>query len=1101
MERSEGLNLNADLRRRLRRRRILVCILTILAILAFTLMGVGIWAARALPGLAGAEISRLTNTRVEMGAFDFHRDASVSINGLVVRPMHGRPSHDDAILRARSIRVYFSPRSVLRLSPQLTKIQIDDFIVDAQCDLESGQWNIGDLQINRPAGQPDRILPTMLLRQGKLRYSKISGGRLETVMSIPVEASFAFTREPRRGYSFEVKTAKLAGGHGESHLDGFWRPGEITVAGGLSSTDIPSLERAWAADVIAAQLKYDSNDNYALDVHIKNAHNKESPEVDALRGLVPASLSQSGPLSMLQWFFARYRPSGSVGQVTLTARGNLGKLAQSEITGSVVCTDLSVCDRKFPYAINHLTGEVSFTQSTVVLNRLLGKHGDVDLVIDGWTKGAGQNRQYQYRVTSDNMVLDAGLYTALLPGQKRLWDAFNPRGLVGVDYRLIRTSPAPKREYVSVKLQHVAATYERFPYPLEGLTGELYLDSDSIIASDILSRAGGRWISVDGKITQRETAHPVYSIAVDGNDIPLDAVLAKALPEQYHRLYEQFEASGIANVRAKVFSAGDANTVGSISFVADVLAKMTSLKPQKLPVTISNALAELSITPESLSVKRLTGRYMDTPVSLVGSAQLSQGELPQVQMKATAEGLPLSAKVVNLLPEPLKQRVAAFDPRGKVNLTIDARRSAGDEPPEYTVAMECLGDSIKHQRFAYPLQDIRGKVVFGSGKVTFDGIEAVPGVASIGGPPSTLRLDGNLSLSGDGPDLGSFTIAARNIAFTDELGDALAGSLVEMYHDASPQGSFDLDLEIPRIVKEAADDHRIDFQGKMRLDARDVTVAGAVAALSGDLRGEGSYSTRTGLSVARVDLDAQRLTVRGKTITDLKSRVVFDPDKGAWVAANFVGDCYQGRVAGNLELRRIDESAWQYMLAAGFHRVDLQRFLAADKTAEVADTDYVSGIMDASFSLGARLGDASSRIGSCRVEVTDMRIGRVSPLSNFLSVLQLNEPTDYTFDQMLIESYLKRDTLLIQKFDMSGKNVAFAGSGAMDTSNSQVNLILTARGRRVATARPGVLESLAEGLGGAVVRLEVTGKVNNPVVATKTLPLIEDSLRILGTPQ
>ncbi len=51
--------------------------LKVLAVLIVVLAGVGIWAARALPRIAAAQISRLTNTRVEMGPFDFHRDASV----------------------------------------------------------------------------------------------------------------------------------------------------------------------------------------------------------------------------------------------------------------------------------------------------------------------------------------------------------------------------------------------------------------------------------------------------------------------------------------------------------------------------------------------------------------------------------------------------------------------------------------------------------------------------------------------------------------------------------------------------------------------------------------------------------------------------------------------------------------------------------------------------------------------------------------------------------------------------------------------------------------------------------------------------------------
>jgi hypothetical protein len=53
----------------------------------------------------------------------------------------------------------------------------------------------------------------------------------------------------------------------------------------------------------------------------------------------------------------------------------------------------------------------------------------------------------------------------------------------------------------------------------------------------------------------------------------------------------------------------------------------------------------------------------------------------------------------------------------------------------------------------------------------------------------------------------------------------------------------------------------------------------------------------------------------------------------------------------------------------------------------------------------------------------------------------------------------------------------------------------------VAAANPSLLQSLTESLGGAVVRMEVTGSVDHPEVETKTLPLIEDSLKILGTPR
>jgi len=56
-----------------------------------------------------------------------------------------------------------------------------------------------------------------------------------------------------------------------------------------------------------------------------------------------------------------------------------------------------------------------------------------------------------------------------------------------------------------------------------------------------------------------------------------------------------------------------------------------------------------------------------------------------------------------------------------------------------------------------------------------------------------------------------------------------------------------------------------------------------------------------------------------------------------------------------------------------------------------------------------------------------------------------------------------------------------------------------ARGKRLATVQPSVLQSLSEGLGYGVVRMEIGGKLYDPEVTTRTLPVITESLQILGT--
>jgi len=128
-----------------------------------------------------------------------------------------------------------------------------------------------------------------------------------------------------------------------------------------------------------------------------------------------------------------------------------------------------------------------------------------------------------------------------------------------------------------------------------------------------------------------------------------------------------------------------------------------------------------------------------------------------------------------------------------------------------------------------------------------------------------------------------------------------------------------------------------------------------------------------------------------------------------------------------------------------------------------------------------------------------MQVGKVSPLGKLLCVLKLTEPTDFAFEQMLVDSYIKRDSLFIERFDLSGESVAFKGSGKMDLRGHNVDLTLTARGRRLATAEPSIWQSLTENLGQAVVRMEVTGDIYEPQIKTTALPVIKDSLGILGT--
>jgi len=1083
------------------RRRMLFRFVAALLVLVLAFVLVAGWVVRALPGIAIGEISRLTNTRVEMGAFDFHRDASVSIDGIVVRPERDELFYDDTILRAETVSARFDLGSILRLAPRVTEIRVQGFNLYVQYDMDTGRWNVSDLQFNSmPSGTGTR--PRILLEGGTLRYCRVSGGETDVVMSVPIEAHFDSDAVLGQGYSFEVKTSTLSGGYGDSALRGSWHPGRFELAGGLSSTYNPSFERAWAVDVLATELTYDETGQYRLSLRIKDLHSTHSPEVDAFRMMAPETLRQSGALASVQRFFARYRPFGTVGEIRLDAQGDLNMLKDSEVSGRITCKDISILDRKFPYAVDHLAGTVDFTQSMAVINPLSGKHGDVDVTIEGWTKGFGDERQYRYQITSDRMTLDEDLYTALKPEQKRLWDSFQPSGAVAVDYRLTRAMPFDKRLSLVVDLNDVAATYQKFPYPLSGLTGRLRLDRDSIVVSEVVARRGGGQIQLDGKVTDRDTTRPMYYIMINGNDIPLDETLRKALPEPYRELYGQFDVNGVAAVQARVFTGTDANSTDPFQFLADVSLEDTSLRTEGLPMPITGISAKASVTADSVSIKQSSGHYGQGQIALTGGMRFGHGERPnQYRLKIETEETLVDQATIEALPESIRKPVSVFRPEGLVNLVVDVRRADSNAPPDYAVTVECLGDKINHERFPYPLRDLRGHIVVDPRGVTLLELTAQPDHDLEWDSQAVIQIDGHARLTDGHPVGASFAVQGRDVLFTEALGAALPKSLQGVYRDLSPRGPFDINVPTLRIGGEGVDPGRIEFDGQLDLKTCSLHVSGAGTEVDGTLAVTGRYEPERGFLNGRLHLAADRLTIRGKDITKLNADIVYDPNAETWSAHNFLGHCYDGKVLGDFLVEPLGQGVFRYLVTTGLNRVDLRRFLLAGKVGGAAEKDFSSGTLNAAVSLGARVGDGSSRLGVCRVDVADMQVGKVSPLANLLAVLRLTEPSDYAFDRMLIESYLRRNKLLISRFDMSGKNLAFAGGGTMDLLDENVDLTLTARGKRVGAAQPSLFQSLTEGLGGAVVRMEVTGKAGDPHVETKTLPVIEDSLKILGTPQ
>jgi hypothetical protein len=993
-------------------------------ILVFCLWLVFTLAGNVLCKIALAQIAELTNTKITTESVDFNINGSVFIKGLVIRPEQQK-KYDDTILKAETVYARFGVCSLLLLHPRLKRISVKDFVFDAQHDLDTDQWNIAAFRIKPPKGAAGEI-PIIRLKRGTLQYSKVSNGQVKAVAAVPIDAGLVPARKTQDSYSFNITTADRVG-RGKSVLTGFWKPGRITITGGISSADIPAFEKAWTINALDAQLNYDRSNAYSLKLKIEDLRSRHTFAGDTFAADRQAFLGKPGPFAALQKFFNQYRPSGTVA-IDLQARGSLERLSESTLVGKVYCKDISICDRSFPYAIDHLTGRIDLTEKNAVLNNLRGRHGDTNVTLNGWSKDFGPNWKYQIQLTSDNMALDNDLYNALSAKQEKAWSYFSPSGLAAIDYRLSRWSQTNEKETLVVKLLGVEAAYRHFPYPLKNLSGRLLFAHDGVTVSDVISQANGCKITLNGKVTAYTTEQPIYDISVKAKDVPLDSTLFSSLSDKKGDFYNRLNMSGLADADIKIFTpelvtaerAVAGQDFGPTSFIADVSLKKTSLswgllteKADDFPLVISDVSAKTIITPDLIQIEDFTGRHNQALVSLTGRIWPgNEAQKPSYCLLLHAEQTELNDELISLMPQPLRKIVSELQPKGKVNLTANLNKTDSGNYPDYKITVDCPGNSINFEPFTYPVKNVTGRLTITKNIITLEDITATATDNTlITSNISTVKINGRIMLADD------------------------------------------------------------------------------------------AFSDRLELSAGNITFTADSLKIKGKSLTRLKADTYYDPSRKSWITKNLIADCYGGRLAGKFELKRSDEADLEYLLQVGFDNIDLKQFLSDTNLEGAPRNNHTSGKMSGLLSVAGRTGESLPYIGRCRLLITDMQVGTLSPLAKPLYVLKLTEPKDFAFRQMLVDSYIKHNRLFLEQLDLSGKALAFNGSGWIDLQSRNADLVLFARGRRLAAAEPSILQSLTEGLGHAVVRMEVTGNVYDPQVTTTILPVVKEAVKILGTPR
>lgn len=530
--------------------------------------------AQALAALGGLPIHGL-----EVGEVTFTPWAGLQITDLVIRELGGGPELEATglgpLLHVSAVRVQCDSLALLTGRVVARRIDIDEAMLKVVCDparYEAGaladSWDDEAQQLWRLLRRWRERLPTLHVAQADLHLLTLErmtpGAGPAGVRGSPrlIERGvLRVTGAPETG-GYRVRVERLPGG-GPPLAEVTWLAATGDLDLRVDWVDVQTLERLlppraarWLAPLeLAGRTRIDrlvlrTEDNRGDAATASAGRSSTAPKAIELqmadvRGVIPLEadvvpggrpfLCLAGATASLR--YERAAPAGP-GHVDVQVAGQLN--------GAPARLHLAMQRASFAslYEVDEATPGSKPLTLTDVLN--------AELDVEGLDLPTAQSHP-------------AFLNSPRLPGPVRsAFGDYHPQGKVNVRLRIVPPDVAGSegraRLTGEVEALGAACTYRHFPYAFEDAWGKLRILGERIVFDGLSARHGSARICAEGALNSSKS-WTGFELEFRGRNVPLDADLYAALPEEDRRLWEHAAPLGLCDVVTRLRRAdGDARS-------------------------------------------------------------------------------------------------------------------------------------------------------------------------------------------------------------------------------------------------------------------------------------------------------------------------------------------------------------------------------------------------------------------------------------------------------------------------------------------------------------------------------------------------------------
>ncbi|MDR2755558.1 MAG: AsmA-like C-terminal region-containing protein [Planctomycetaceae bacterium] len=331
-------------------------------------------------------------------------------------------------------------------------------------------------------------------------------------------------------------------------------------------------------------------------------------------------------------------------------------------------SDLSFSFLPLPYKLERLTGTFQVDETAKLTFQFFTKQGEpVDVQISGDYRNVFIDPHGQVRIIGLGVPIDTKLMNALPEEQRAVVQTLQPAGRIDAELTIsLPPGDAPLKKLFEIGLNDVSVKYNRFPYPLGKIYGQLHMDDNIWTFQNIIGTNGSAVVQCRGHLKPVLLPNPhdgsstkttELLIFLEAEELPVDDQLAGALLNaDQQELLTGLRIKGKVDLNAQIHYFSQNNQL-NLRFRA-LPRTGFSMCPTRFPYRFDNVQGEIIYEDGYVHSKLLTGNNQETQLRTGLDCRFSNtGQWVFRLSPLTISQLPPNRELLDALPANLREIV------------------------------------------------------------------------------------------------------------------------------------------------------------------------------------------------------------------------------------------------------------------------------------------------------------------------------------------------------------------------------------------------------------------------------------------------------------